>query len=207
MTHPIGFIRFNRRCSSYVIRALAKLPVTPNQVTLFNLGVGLLAMLALAQGKWWSAILGAFFLEVSYILDNCDGELARMRGMVSLLGRQLDTLVDTVIHVGLFPAMAIGVVRQGWHGPFTWVGCIGGLATLVIYIITLMQEGDQSAASVKALPAWHGFKDAARTDYALLVLLCASLGWLPGLLWVSVIGVVVLCAAILIHVVQGGRII
>ena len=196
----------NYRCARWITRWLVKLPVTPNQVTLCSLGVGVVAILAFSRGSWWSAILGAWCLEVVYVLDHCDGELARMRGAVTVLGQWLDTVVDTVIHVGLFPAMAVGLVRQGLTPSLTAVGYVGASATLVIYGITMIQEHRREHRLSRALPGWHHMKDVARTDYALLVLFCALAGWLPGLLWISAVGACVLCGAMTVHVLRGGQI-
>lgn len=203
-------MRLNRRWAQWMTRQLARLPVTPNQVTLCNLGIGMAALLALGAGNWASAVLGACCLELSYLLDNCDGELARLRGMTTPFGRWLDTAVDTVIHVALFPAMAVGLVRQGASGAWVAAGYVGGLATFVLYGIAMVQEWQPVRSTggrvAVGLPAWHEIKDAARTDYALLVCLSAATGLLSGLFWVSVVGVVVLCVATILHTLRGGRV-
>lgn len=197
-------MRLNRRWSRALTRWLATLPVTPNQVTVTYLIVGIAALSAFAYGTWWSAVLGALLLECGYLLDNCDGELARLRGATTTFGTRLDTAVDTVVHVSLFPAIAAGLLRQGLSRSLATAGWVGAASTLVIYGMTMAQERRQMVGS---LPGWHEGKDVIRTDYALLVLLCALAGWLPGLLWISSVGACCLCGAMAIHAWRGGRII
>lgn len=202
---------FNRWCSHYLTRTLARWPVTPNQVTLVNFGIGLGALAALAAGSWWAMLWGAVGLELFYLLDNCDGELARFRGATSVLGQRLDTLVDTVIHVGLFPAIAVGLVRQGASPSLLTIGSLGAAAVLIIYGLTIVQEERRLAAMPSpnsvAFPGWHDFKNRMRTDYAVLVVVCAVTGWLPVLLRVSVIGAGVLTVAMVVHAARGGRVV
>jgi phosphatidylglycerophosphate synthase len=69
--------------------------VTPNQITLWSLFVfliaaGLLVMLPGRQGL----IIAIVVLELSYVLDCVDGQLARLRGTSSPIGAHFDFLMD-----------------------------------------------------------------------------------------------------------------
>ena len=52
------FARMNRRISVPISRQLIKLPITPNMVSLFTLGVGLASGLFFARGGYWSTLVG-----------------------------------------------------------------------------------------------------------------------------------------------------
>jgi phosphatidylglycerophosphate synthase len=83
-------------------RALARLRVPPPAVVLANACAGLLAALALSQE---ALVVAAVLLQLKTLLDNADGQLARVSGRVTLLGRYLDTEADLAVNVVLFAAL------------------------------------------------------------------------------------------------------
>lgn len=75
----------------------------PNIITLANLGSGVLAIIALFEGRW-DLIL--WLLGASLVFDFLDGLVARALGVHSELGLQLDSLAD-LISFGLAPGIAL----------------------------------------------------------------------------------------------------
>ena len=97
-----------RPISLAISRRLAATKVTPNQMTLFSVAVGLLgAPFFLASSPIWQTIGALLFLAHS-ILDGCDGELARLKFQESRWGGILDFWGDNVVHSVIFACMAIG---------------------------------------------------------------------------------------------------
>jgi len=97
-----------RPISLAISRRLAATRVTPNQMTLFSVAVGLLgAPFFLASSPIWQTIGALLFLAHS-ILDGCDGELARLKFQESRWGGILDFWGDNVVHSVIFACMAIG---------------------------------------------------------------------------------------------------
>jgi hypothetical protein len=91
---------------------LARTRVTPNQVTLATLVVFVAgaAMLAVCPAR--GALVGAVaILELSYVLDCVDGQLARMKGTSSPVGAHLDFLMDEIKAFVLVAAVAIRLWR------------------------------------------------------------------------------------------------
>jgi archaetidylinositol phosphate synthase len=82
--------------------ALLPLRVPPPAVVLANGVAGFAATLAVHEGELLAA---AALLQVKTLLDNTDGRLARISGRVTLVGRYLDTEVDTAVNVVLFAAL------------------------------------------------------------------------------------------------------
>jgi archaetidylinositol phosphate synthase len=74
----------------------------PPAVVLANAALGLAAAAAIVRGHLVGA---ALLLQLKTILDNADGELARVRGRVSALGRYLDTEADLLVNITLFSAL------------------------------------------------------------------------------------------------------
>jgi len=114
---------FNR----WVIRVLYPLPVTANQITLLSLVMGLLAAGFYLSGSANALVWAAVCFYGKIFLDNVDGNLARVRGEVSRVGRFLDSFTDFVVTVAVYGAITCRLVQQT-HDPFFWA--IGFFALL-----------------------------------------------------------------------------
>ncbi len=74
---------------------LARTRVTPNQVTFLTLVIFVAGAVMLALMPGWGALVAAVaILELSYVLDCVDGQLARLKGLSSPVGAHLDFLMD-----------------------------------------------------------------------------------------------------------------
>ena len=82
---------------------LARIGVAPPVVVVANAATGLFAALAIVRGE---LLVAALLLQLKTLLDNSDGQLARVTGRVTLAGRYLDTEADLVVNVALFAALA-----------------------------------------------------------------------------------------------------
>ncbi len=67
-----------------------KLGVTPNQITIASIFIGVAAGICFYFDNIWITILGIFLLIWANSYDSADGQLARMTGQKSALGRILD---------------------------------------------------------------------------------------------------------------------
>ncbi|MGR3317779.1 MAG: HAD hydrolase-like protein [Candidatus Anammoxibacter sp.] len=65
--------------------------ITPNQVSILSFVVGLVSSLYFFLGH---AVIGALLIQLSSILDGCDGEIARLKHMQSSFGDFLDAILD-----------------------------------------------------------------------------------------------------------------
>lgn len=84
-----------RPLAAVLLVPLARTPVTPNQVTFASLAVFLAAAALLVDLPGWTGlIIAVAVLELSYVLDCVDGQLARLRGTSSPVGAHLDFLMD-----------------------------------------------------------------------------------------------------------------
>jgi phosphatidylglycerophosphate synthase len=101
-----------RPISLAISRLLAASAVTPNQVTLISVVIGLAGapFFLSALGRWQT--LGALLLLAHSILDGCDGELARLRFQETRWGGLLDFWGDNVVHCAVFACMAAGWSRS-----------------------------------------------------------------------------------------------
>jgi CDP-L-myo-inositol myo-inositolphosphotransferase len=93
----------NRPLSNLITYLLLETSVTPNQVSLSTIPVAVVSSLSYLYGR---PIIGGLLLQLSSILDGVDGEIARVRGIASPLGRVIDSLCDRVVEASV--CLAIG---------------------------------------------------------------------------------------------------
>jgi phosphatidylglycerophosphate synthase len=105
-----GFLsrHFERKISLAVSRQLASTSITPNAMTLFSVGVGLLGASFFLTESVATQVTGALLFLAHSILDGCDGELARLKFQESRFGGVLDFWGDNVVHSAVFGAIALG---------------------------------------------------------------------------------------------------
>ena len=99
-----GFMsrHFERRISLALSRRLVNTSITPNQMTLISLTVGLLGALLMVPDVLAVQVAGALLFLGHSILDGCDGEIARIKFQESRFGGLLDFWGDNVVHCAVF---------------------------------------------------------------------------------------------------------
>ncbi len=110
--HWAGLL-YMRKLSIYVTWALARTPITPNQVTGLMIVTGVAAGAVLVLPGLAAAVLAALLVQVYLLLDCSDGELARWTGRTSLTGVYLD-------RVGHYFAEAAILIGLGFRASETW---------------------------------------------------------------------------------------
>jgi phosphatidylglycerophosphate synthase len=111
-----------------IVRMLYSTPITPNQITVFSFFVGLLSVGFYVSGRSDSLLWGALFLYGKVLLDNIDGNLARIRGTSSRLGRFLDSLTDFLVTVMVYIGISFYLVQTTGDNGFWFLGLFGLLA-------------------------------------------------------------------------------
>jgi len=91
-----------------VVIALLPLRVAPPVVVVAAAATGLAAALEIARGE---LIVAALLLQLKTVLDNADGQLARLSGRVTVFGRYLDAECDLLVDAAIFAAL---VPALGW---------------------------------------------------------------------------------------------
>jgi phosphatidylglycerophosphate synthase len=85
-----------------LVLVLARLRVPPPVVVGAAGAAGLAAAVELGRG---SLIAAALLIQLKTLLDNADGQLARLTGRTSSFGRYLDSEVDLLVNAALFAAL------------------------------------------------------------------------------------------------------
>jgi phosphatidylserine synthase len=106
-----------RPIAALVVALAARTPVTPNQLTLLNLAIFVVAAALLPLMPTRAGGLVAItVLEVSYCFDCADGMLARHRKTASKAGHLFDFFTDELKAVLLVSALAVRLYRTGGLG-------------------------------------------------------------------------------------------
>ena len=108
-----GFVAsfFSAPVANALLRRLEGVDVTPNQVTIVSAVVSVAAAAAIIAPGF--RLTGAVLLQLAFVLDCLDGQLARHRRLGSSFGAWLDQLTDRLRDVLLFGAIALGVIADG----------------------------------------------------------------------------------------------
>lgn len=101
----LNFQHFLFPSARLITRLLYKTSVTPHQVILVSLLIGLASSLLIIQGNMGLVIIGAFLLFYKNVLDKVDGSLARIKNLVSRRGRFYDSLTDFIVGLAVFSAI------------------------------------------------------------------------------------------------------
>jgi phosphatidylglycerophosphate synthase len=128
-------------------------PITPNQVTLLALLVGLAAGACFLVGTPQAMLCGGLLLWTSAILDGADGILARAKRSFSDLGRALDGTADMIVAIAtVLPAFYHLWAKHEVPG-LLWVAPIAvGTAVVHIYMYDFYKESYLHMTN----PSWHG---------------------------------------------------
>lgn len=194
-----GFMarHFDRPISLAVSRRLASTSITPNQMTLISVAIGVLgAPFFLSAEPLWQTIGALLFLAHS-VLDGCDGELARLKFKESRWGGVLDFWGDNVVHSAIFACIGIG---WSWANGANWPLLLGaaavfgtlGSASLIywrtmrpktgtgpLYTSVAKEPGKRFSAVLDAL---------SRRDFIYGVVVLALFGWVKYFLLLSAFG-------------------
>lgn len=84
------------------VLAFARLRVPPPAVVLLAVATGVAGAVALARRDY---IVAALLVQLKTVLDNADGQLARLTGKVTAFGRYLDSECDLLVNAALFAAL------------------------------------------------------------------------------------------------------
>ena len=100
---PIGF---------QIARALRNTGVTPNMITIISIFVGAATGFLFYQDEFIYTVYGIICLICANILDCVDGQLARLTGIKSKIGRILDGLAGDIWFASIYIGLALRLSHQ-----------------------------------------------------------------------------------------------
>lgn len=151
-----------RPLAHVVVAVLLPLRVPPPLVATASGATGIAAALALAEGR---LLLAALLVQGKTVLDNADGQLARLSGRVTPLGRYLDAELDLFVNAALLAAV-------GWSTGRPVLAATGFVALTTVLNVNYNAERlyrAERGVEVSAMPETSGWADGfLRRLYLLL---------------------------------------
>jgi phosphatidylglycerophosphate synthase len=123
---------FLRKVSLRVTALLIRTPVSANALTGWMIVVGLAgaAVIGLVPGLW-GAVLGFLLIQAYFLLDLCDGEVARWRRTTSITGVYLDRVGHYLVEAAVLAALGFRAGGQEFGG-WSTLGVAAGLWAILI---------------------------------------------------------------------------
>ncbi len=119
--------RFFRPAGWRIATWLLPTRISPDAVTFASLVLGILAGHLFWYRSAWINAGGVLLFILSDVLDSADGQLARLRGTSTRMGRILDGLADAGRFVSLYGHLGARLYAAGWG----WQGPALALAALL----------------------------------------------------------------------------
>ena len=136
-----------------------KLGVHPNVVTIASMFLGVGAAICFYYSNIWITLLGMFLLVWANSYDSADGQLARLTGQFSKLGRILDGAAGDVWFVSIYIAICLRTVRDvpffHEHPWLIWVVAVLAGVWLTGQLMRIT-SGDAAASAAVLAKYWAG---------------------------------------------------
>jgi phosphatidylglycerophosphate synthase len=124
--------RLSRPAALRVTWLIAPWRISANVATAAAWGCGLAAAAALGWGSIPGWVIAALLLQLWYLLDHVDGQLARLQGTASLDGTQLDFLMHHTVNLLVPMGAGWGLAVRGLEPLWLLAGVLWGVAQLLI---------------------------------------------------------------------------
>lgn len=186
----------NRLLARPLTRILLRTSLSANQVTLLSLGVGLGAGPLLSQSRFVHTVIGALLFQLYYLLDNSDGEVARLKNQQSAFGAWFDIITDAVVHIWLYLWLFIWTER--YHPQLTAVALLAVIGICLSYLLGLLARFRGFTIALNP-DAWKESRESAdlsqwlrlnldNENFSLFLLLVVLLNLKIPFLWATAIG-------------------
>lgn len=120
-----------RKISLPVTRELLRTPVSANQLTGLMIVVGLVAAVAAGLAGLVWAVVAFVLVQLYFLLDLCDGEVARWRRTTSVTGVYLDRVGHYLVEAALLSAYGFRAGGQQLGG-WSTLGVAAGLCAVLV---------------------------------------------------------------------------
>jgi phosphatidylglycerophosphate synthase len=133
--------------AKYIIRPISILftwlfvrtPITANQVTLLQEIIGIVGSIFFIKGNF---VVGALLLQLGYILDCSDGEVARWKNQQSKQGKFLDLIGHMIVIPFYYFGLGLGIYLQQGQIITIIMGFLAALFSLKIEKLLMNENGD-----------------------------------------------------------------
>ncbi len=175
-----------RRFSKKISVPIARLDISPNWVTTAAIAVGLGAAALINHGGYAMTLAGSLLLVFSRLLDDCDGEVARLTQRQSRFGEIYDISADITVYTAIFLAITASLHRSDPAGGYvtSFVVLVIGAALTTTLILGFVTDSELAQQSTLA----RRLETTSSGDFAYIFLLVAIVGDTGWFLHLSAIG-------------------
>ena len=187
-----------RHVSRRLTPLLLRWRISATQITLIGIVLGLAAAWCFWVGGPIASPAGAGLFFACYVLDNCDGEVARARKTASVQGERIDHIADWLVHAAFFLALGANHAEQVGAQIWFWAGVMAAFGGTMNFLICSLRDLkiEERVSAPSELPDgtdWQstvlfGLRTLAKADFCFLVLLLTVLDQLWLLLPAAAIG-------------------
>lgn len=154
-------IFFFRPCGWIIARGARILGLTPTLLSVLRAITGVAGGALLYNES--AGLLAFILLILSEAIDSSDGQLARMTGQITELGRVFDGVGDYIAHGAIYIAIAAGMIHRGSSSFILVWMVLAGLSNAIqsqMYdyhrtaYVTIMVEGRAPGNDPAKVPSW-----------------------------------------------------
>jgi len=118
------WLRCVRQVSFYVTWLFLKLGISANQTTYLAILFGIVGSVLIATGRHTNIVVGSVLINLWFLLDQVDGNIARFRQNPTTYGAFVDGLGAHLMYAALFSAVGLAVFRQQDINPYAFGRCL-----------------------------------------------------------------------------------
>jgi hypothetical protein len=112
---------FYRPLAFLLVKAIYSTSLTPNQLTVISMILGVFGGICYAFGTHSAFMLGAILYLLYNVVDCSDGQLARLKKNGTTIGRILDGVADYVVSVALYLGIGFGYANSSSNPVLMWL--------------------------------------------------------------------------------------
>ncbi|KRW91446.1 CDP-alcohol phosphatidyltransferase [Alicyclobacillus tengchongensis] len=124
--------------------------IKPNEITLFSMFLCLIGCVGFAVGLRPYVVAGLVFVQVSYVFDCADGQLARYKQQFSPVGGWLDQVSDRIKEFAIYFSLAYGYTRFHDRDLTVWKWAV--IALFSLYLLEYYGQIHFKPRAVAATP-------------------------------------------------------
>jgi len=141
-----------------LVKAIFRTNLTPNQLSVFSMMLGVTGGVLFAMGGPAKVGVGAALLFVSIVVDCADGQLARLKKNGTRLGRLVDGAIDYVVGVAVYIGLGLGFAGVSLSPLRWWLFIAAAAASNILHSIVFDYYRNRYLAYV------HGVSSALAED-------------------------------------------
>lgn len=138
----------NRPISSRITAWLLLTPLTPNMVSLLSFAIGVLGAFLFSYGSYFYNSVAGVLVQLSSVVDGCDGEVARLKFQGTRFGGWFDTVLDRYTDT----LIVVGITYGYWLGHPGILPWLGGIVAMTGFVLASYTKKEFALRYSRALP-------------------------------------------------------